>query len=62
MSNFGNKAEEFAGKAKEQTGAATGNKNLENEGKGDQAKADMKQGVEDAKDKATETLGKFSDK
>ena len=59
MGDFQNKADELGGKAKETAGKATGNDNLENEGKGDQVKADAKQGVEDAKDKVTEGLGKL---
>lgn len=59
MGDFQNKADEFGGKAKEAAGKATGNEHLENEGKGDQVKADVKQGVEDAKDKVTEGLGKL---
>ena len=59
MGDFQNKADELGGKAKETAGKATGNNNLENEGKGDQVKANVKQGVEDAKDKVTEGLGKL---
>ena len=59
MGDFQNKADELGGKAKETAGKATGNNNLENEGKGDQVKANAKQGVEDAKDKVTEGLGKL---
>lgn len=59
MGDFQNKADELGGKAKETAGKATGNDNLENEGKGDQVKANAKQGVEDAKDKVTEGLGKL---
>ena len=59
MGDFQNKADEFGGKAKETAGKATGNNNLENEGKGDQVKANAKQGVQDAKDKVTEGLGKL---
>lgn len=61
MGDFKNKAEELGGKVKEAAGKATDNERLENEGKGDQVKADAKQGVEDAKDRATETLGKLKD-
>lgn len=59
MGDFRNKAEELGGKAKEAAGKATGNKDLENEGKGDQVKSGIKQGFEDAKDKVTEGLGKL---
>ena len=44
MGDFQNKADELGGKAKETAGKATGNDNLENEGKGDQVKANAKQG------------------
>ncbi|WP_448851782.1 CsbD family protein [Corynebacterium sp. 335C] len=59
MGDFQNKAEELGGKAKEAAGEATNNQDLQNEGKGDQAKSQIKQGIEDAKDKATEALGKL---
>ena len=59
MSDFKNKAEEIGGKAKEAAGKATDNERLENEGKGDQVKSEIKQGAEDLKDRATETLGKL---
>jgi uncharacterized protein YjbJ (UPF0337 family) len=45
-----NKAEDLGGKAKEHTGKATGDENLEAEGKGDQAKSSLKDGAEKAKD------------
>ncbi|WP_232677295.1 CsbD family protein [Nocardioides sp. R-C-SC26] len=47
-----NKTEDFGGKAKEAAGSATGNQELENEGKADQAKASLKDGVEKVKDAA----------
>lgn len=47
-----NKSEELGGKAKETTGRATGDEQLEAEGKGDQASAGVKQGVEKLKDAA----------
>lgn len=59
MSDIQNTAEELGGKAKEAAGEATGNQDLQNEGKGDQLKSQIKQGVEDVKDKATEALGKL---
>ncbi|MDO4609583.1 CsbD family protein [Corynebacterium sp.] len=59
MSDIQNKAEELGGKAKEAAGEATGNEDLQNEGKGDQLKSQIQQGVEDVKDKATEALGKL---
>jgi uncharacterized protein YjbJ (UPF0337 family) len=45
-----NSAEENLGKAKEKVGDATGNKSLAREGELDQAKANVKQGVEHVKD------------
>ncbi|SFR36289.1 CsbD-like [Microbacterium azadirachtae] len=47
-----NTAEKMAGKAKEATGKVTGNEKLENEGKLDQAKADLKEAGEHLKDDA----------
>ncbi len=45
-----NKAEEAEGKVKEGVGDATDDKDLQAEGKGDQAKADIKQAGEKVKD------------
>lgn len=45
-----NAAQDAAGKAKEATGKATGNENLEAEGHADQAKASVKKVGEDVKD------------
>ncbi|MCL3862412.1 CsbD family protein [Actinotalea sp. K2] len=45
-----NTGEKGGGKIKEATGAATGDEQLEAEGKGDQAKADLKQAGEKVKD------------
>ena len=45
-----NKAEELKGHAKEGTGKATDNEQLEAEGKGDQAGANLKQAGEKVKD------------
>lgn len=47
---IGNKAEELKGKGKEHTGRATDNEQLEAEGKGDQAGANLKQAGEKVKD------------
>ncbi|HEV7209886.1 MAG TPA: CsbD family protein [Mycobacteriales bacterium] len=44
------KAEQAKGGIKETTGAATGNKDLENEGKADKAKGNLKQAGEKVKD------------
>ncbi|MCP2334875.1 CsbD family protein [Actinomadura rupiterrae] len=58
MGDLGNKGEEYAGKAKEAAGKATGNSRLEGEGKGDQVKSqakdvadDVRKKTEDAKEK-----------
>ena len=45
-----NKAEDLAGQGKEAAGKATGNEQLEAEGKADQAKASIKDGIEKVKD------------
>lgn len=45
-----NAVEDAAGKAKETVGKATGDKSTENEGKGDQAKSDIKDAGEKVKD------------
>jgi uncharacterized protein YjbJ (UPF0337 family) len=45
-----NAVEDMTGKAKEATGKATDNEKLEAEGKGDQAKADVKKAGENVKD------------
>lgn len=45
-----NAGEKLGGNAKEATGKATGDESLEAEGKGDQAKADVKQAGEKIKD------------
>ena len=47
---FENKAEDLKGKAKEGVGHATGDQELEAQGKGDQAKSDLKQAGEKIKD------------
>jgi uncharacterized protein YjbJ (UPF0337 family) len=45
-----NKIEELSGKTKEKTGQVTGDHDLEAEGKGDQAKGNLKQAGEKVKD------------
>lgn len=45
-----NAAEDLAGKAKEATGKATGDRDTEAEGRADQSKADLKQAGEKVKD------------
>ncbi|WP_139980024.1 CsbD family protein [Nocardioides litoris] len=47
-----NKTEDLKGQGKEGLGKATGDEELEAEGKGDQAKSSVKQGVEKLKDAA----------
>jgi uncharacterized protein YjbJ (UPF0337 family) len=47
---FDAKADELKGKAKEATGKLTDDEKLEREGQGDQAKGNLKQGVEKVKD------------
>ena len=46
----GNKTDKLRGKAKEGVGKATGDDALENQGKRDQSKSDLKQATENAKD------------
>ena len=62
MSELQNKADELGGKVKEAAGDAVGNDDLSNQGKGEQTASKVKQGAEDLKDKATEALGKLTDK
>ncbi|KAA1396005.1 CsbD family protein [Aeromicrobium ginsengisoli] len=45
-----NAAEDAKGKAKEAVGSATGDDELERQGKGDQAKSDLKDAAENVKD------------
>jgi uncharacterized protein YjbJ (UPF0337 family) len=45
-----NKLEEITGEAKEKAGSVTGDRDLENEGRADQSKADLKQAGESIKD------------
>ena len=47
---IGNKAEELGGKAKETAGEVAGDEKLADEGRADQAKAAVKDGVEKVKD------------
>ncbi|WP_448853118.1 CsbD family protein [Corynebacterium frankenforstense] len=65
MGDIQNKAENFAGKAKEAAGDVTDNEDLQNEGKADQVVSDAKEKISDAgdaiKDKANEVIGKFKD-
>lgn len=45
-----NKADELAGQAKEKLGQATGDRDTENEGRGDQVKSNLKDAGEKVKD------------
>lgn len=56
-----NQAEESKGDFKEGLGKATGNEQLEAEGKTDQSKANIKQGVEKVKDAVAEKFNKATD-
>ena len=47
-----NRAQDAKGRAKEAAGSVTGNRDLKNKGKTDQAKAGMKNAGEDVKDAA----------
>lgn len=49
-------SDEAKGRAKEAAGALTGDDRLKNEGKGDQAKASVKDSVDKVADKAKETV------
>ena len=53
-----NNAEDAKGKAKEAVGRATNDKELENQGKGDQAKSDLKNAGEKIKDAFKHRSGK----
>ncbi|MFW0785096.1 CsbD family protein [Gordonia sp. CPCC 206044] len=55
-----NKSEDLKGKAKEAAGSATGDDQLEGEGKADQASSALKDGVEDVKDAATKIKDKLT--
>lgn len=59
MGDFENKTDDLVGKAKETAGKVSGDESLENEGKGEQIKSDIKEGIENVKDKVSEGLGKL---
>lgn len=59
---LGNAAEDAKGKVKEGAGKATGDEQLEAEGKWDQTKADAKDKVEDVKDKVAEKYNDLTDR
>ncbi|GAB3698502.1 CsbD family protein [Corynebacterium nasicanis] len=52
--SIGDKAEKLGGKIKEGVGKLTDNERLEAEGKADQTKADIKEGVKEAGDSVKE--------
>ncbi|MGC4174918.1 CsbD family protein [Demequina sp.] len=56
-----NAAEDWKGKAKEHIGEATGDEQMEAEGKMDQASAAVKDKVEDVKDWAAEKFNNMTD-
>ena len=55
-----NKAEDLKGKVKEGAGKATGNEQLEGEGKADQASSSLKDGVEHVKDAGKDVKDAFT--
>lgn len=59
---LGNAAEDAKGKAKEGFGKATGNEQMETEGKWDQTKADAKDKIEDVKDAVAEKYNDVTDR
>ena len=59
---MGEKSEDMGGRVKEATGTLTGDKELKNEGKVDQASASAKEKVGDAADKLKGVVGKDDDK
>jgi len=56
---IGNKADNFGGKAKEAAGTVTGDDELRAEGQADQAKAGLKDAVENVKDAVGDVAGKL---
>ncbi len=56
------KTDDMKGRVKEAAGVVTGDKDLENEGKADQAGAKVKQTAEKAKDKVDEVVDAVKDK
>ncbi len=54
-----NKADDVKGRAKEATGAATGDDDLKHEGRGDQAESSVKQAGEKAKDAVSDVKDAF---
>ena len=58
---FDAKKDDLKGKAKEGYGKVTDDEQKENEGKFDQIKGDVKDGVADAKDKVKDAIGGLKD-
>jgi uncharacterized protein YjbJ (UPF0337 family) len=56
------KFDDAKGRTKEAAGSLTGNEDLKNEGKADQAGAKVKEKLEDAKDKAGDLIDGVKDK
>ena len=56
-----NAAEDMKGKAKEAVGSATGDEQMEADGKMDQAEAAVKDKVEDVKDAVAEKFNEMTD-
>jgi len=59
---MGSNADDAKGRVKEAAGNLTGNKDLEREGKVDQAGASVKEFAENAKDKAADAVDSIKDK
>lgn len=59
---MGSKMDDMKGRAKEAAGSFTGDKDMEREGKFDQAGAAVKDKVQEARDKADELIDKAKDK
>ncbi|MCI1257121.1 MULTISPECIES: CsbD family protein [Corynebacterium] len=59
MDDAKNKAEGLAGQAKEALGDATGNESLENEGRADQVRSEVKEKFEEIKDKVTDAANRI---
>ncbi|EGD54945.1 CsbD family protein [Gordonia neofelifaecis] len=55
-----NEVEDLKGKAKETGGSLTGDDDLKNEGKADQASAAVKKGIEEVKDAVTTVKDKLT--
>ncbi|MBB3114922.1 CsbD family protein [Corynebacterium bovis] len=54
-----NKAEDLGGQAKEKVGDATGNDSLQNEGRADQVKSEIKDKANDVKEKVSDAANKL---